>query len=225
MKKKVMSLVFVLSVLISFTACKDAANNEEIIENAEITSAIDESQTAKSTELAEDNTEAEKEVESEETTEIEKKEETEKNSGNDDTSSNASVQSADISASQNQDVQEEVVQENSNQEEVCGWAGPGWQSGYLNPSQSTSVLVHDDSIGGDVVFNAPQQVVDEFAGHEITWIYWGEGSGMVCWGRSDWASGENAINYYSGPSGNLIKKSIFVKDASGMGGKQTEIYY
>lgn len=125
-----------------------------------------------------------------------------------------------------QQVVEQPEEEQPQPEVTCGWAGPGWQSGYINPGETAAVTIHDATLGGDMVFYAPQMVLDEFAGHTIKWLYWGEGTGMVCWGRTDWASGEPRIDYFSGPDGNLIKKRTSVPDpAGGNGSVGYEEYY
>ncbi len=221
MKKNLIYLIAALCIITGLNACGINTNNENTTELEDANSASVE--TTKADENKEPTIEenaGDEEAKDEETVKDDEKVTVDEDKvGDDNNTAQADEGITDNNAGQNESVEE------TQQEESYGPAGPGWQSGYLNPSQSTSVLVHDDAIGGDVVFYAPQQVINEFAGHQITWMYWGDGTGMVCWGRSDWGSGEDCINYYSGPSGNLIKKTIFVKDASGMGGKETEIYY
>lgn len=160
------------------------------------------------------------EEETEIETEIEETVDEKKNSN--DSSSNSTKEVVTEQSTAEQQVAEQPEEEQPVEEEQtevsCGPAGPGWQSGWLDPSVSTSVAVYDATLGGDMVFYAPQTVLDEFAGHAITWMYWGEGTGMVCWGRTDWASEETIVNYFSGPAGNLIKKRTSVPDPAGGNG-------
>lgn len=173
-------------------------------------------------------TQPETETETETETEIKITEKvTEKNNNSTSSSKKHSTQEQPTQEQsvQEQPAQEQPVQEQPQPEVTCGWAGPGWQSGYLNPAESTAVAVYDASLGGDLTFYAPQVVIDEFSGYQITWLYWGDGTGMVCWGRSNWGPGENAINYFSQPDGSLIKKRTTVPDSSGNGGTAYDEYY
>ena len=226
MKKKALYLCIASSFLICLTSCgTSSSNNTPIDSEAIIENVIQDQMTIEH--IGEgfgihDFTETETETEIKITEKV-----TEKNNNSTSSSKKHSTQEQPTQEQsvQEQPAQEQPVQEQPQPEVTCGWAGPGWQSGYLNPAESTAVAVYDASLGGDLTFYAPQVVIDEFSGYQITWLYWGDGTGMVCWGRSNWGPGENAINYFSQPDGSLIKKRTTVPDSSGNGGTAYDEYY
>ena len=154
------------------------------------------------------------EEETEIETEVEETVDEKKNSN--DSSSNSTKEVVTEQPTAEQQVVEQPEEEQPQPEVTCGWAGPGWQSGYINPGETAAVTIHDATLGGDFVYYAPQEINDELAnGHKISWIYEGEGTGVCRWQRDDYAPEDTIYEYFCGSSGNIIKRRTNMPDGNG----------